>query len=62
MINQHHTLKLIKEYMTDEGLLIHEINNLTEIKTFFEYLNNSKKKFNSAYLLIKIAIITRLLL
>lgn len=51
MVNRHHIIKLIKEFLIEKGILKRQNSSLEDIGNFFEYLISSKEKFNSAYLL-----------
>jgi hypothetical protein len=51
MQQKHKILSLIREFLIEKDFLEHSYSNLREIEKFFIYLNSSKEKFNSAYLL-----------
>jgi len=51
MVNQHYIIKIIRDFLIQKNILKVKNNCLEDIVTFFEYLVESKDKFNSAYLL-----------
>jgi hypothetical protein len=51
LTNKHNILKLIYEFLLERGLLKEKTTNIREIDAFFNLLNATRERFNSAYLL-----------
>jgi len=53
MHKELHSIKLIRDYMENKGLIKNTVSNIDEIYNFFKYLSLSKScnKFNSLYIL-----------